>query len=272
MVKSRLECVILPFRFMLQSTFLFLQGIGESTERLWWEDGIPTWDAFLNTSTAPRISKFRKAQYDEEIQEAGNHWKTHNSRFFARILKARDHWRLYPDFRSHAAFLDIETNGLPFPDGEITVVGIYGKNIMTTLIHGENLSEERLQSELASYDLIVTFFGSGFDLPYLKAKYPNLVFDHPHIDLCFAARRLGLKGGLKAIEAEIGCYRPASLDGLTGWDAVRLWEEWQHGQTASRDLLIQYNEADCKNLEPLADLIYNRMVQRLGLPASIPSL
>ena len=257
---------------MLQSTFLFLQGIGESTERLWWDEGMDTWDAFLNEPAAPRISTFRKAQYDKEIQEASNQWNAHNSRFFARILKGRDQWRLYPNFRSHAAFLDIETNGLPLPDGEITVVGIYGKGMMTTLIQGETLSAERLQAELASYDLIVTFFGSGFDLPYLKAKYPNLVLDHPHIDLCFAARRLGLKGGLKAIEAEVGCYRPDSLEGLTGWDAVRLWEEWQLGQSASGDLLIQYNEADCKNLEPLADLIYNRMVQRHGLPASIVSL
>ena len=256
---------------MLQSTFLFLKGIGESTERLWWEDGIATWDVFLEKSTAPRISAYRKTMYDEEIQEANKHWRSHNSRFFARTLKPRDQWRLYPNFRSQAAFLDIETNGLPFPDGQITVVGIYGKGTMTTLIHGVNLSEERLQAELASYDLLVTFFGSGFDLPFLKFTYPNLVLDHPHIDLCFAARRLGFKGGLKAIEMEVGCYRPTILEGLTGWDAVRLWEEWQLGHSASGELLIQYNEADCKNLEPLADLIYNRMVLREGLPEKLAS-
>ncbi len=251
---------------MLQSTFLFLKGIGESTERLWWEEGIATWDAFLETSTVPRLSPFRKIQYDEEIQEAGIQWKAQNSRFFARMLKAREHWRLYPNFRTHAAYLDIETNGLPFPYGEITVVGIYGQGRMTTLIQGETLSEERLQAELDSYHLLVTFFGSGFDLPFLKAKYPNLVLGHPHIDLCFAARRLGFQGGLKAIEMEIGCYRPIFLTGLTGWDAVRLWEEWQQGHSASRELLIHYNEADCKNLEPLAELVYHRLVQRQGLP------
>ncbi len=257
---------------MLQSTFLFLSGIGESTERLWWEEGIDTWDAFLEKPSAPRISSFRKAQYDEDILEAQKQWRAQNSRFFTHILKARDHWRLYPNFRSQAAFLDIETNGIPFPDGEITVVGIYGKGRMTTFIQGENLSGDRLQAEFASYDLLVTFFGSGFDLPFLKAKYPDLTLDHPHIDLCFAARRLGLKGGLKAIETEVGCFRPTALEGLTGWDAVRLWEESQRGQAGSREVLIQYNEADCKNLEPLADLIYNRLVQRHGLPEYIASL
>jgi uncharacterized protein len=257
---------------MLQSTFLFLPGIGESTERLWWEDGIGTWDAFLMKTCAPRISLFRKAQYDEAILEARKQWNAQNSRFFTHILKARDHWRLYPNFRSQAAFLDIETNGIPLPNGEITVVGIYGNGRMTTFIQGENLSCEQLQAEFDSYDLLVTFFGSGFDLPFLKAKYPDLVLDHPHIDLCFAARRLGLKGGLKAIEAEIGCYRPTSIEGLTGWDAVRLWEEWQLGRTDSRDVLLQYNEADCKNLEPLADLIYSRLVHRHGLPEYLASL
>ena len=257
---------------MIQSTFIFLSGIGESTERLWWENGIDTWDAFLEKPIAPRISSFQKAQYDEDILEARKQWKAQNSRFFTNILKARDHWRLYPNFRSQAAFLDIETNGIPLPDGEITVVGIYGKGRMTTFIRGENLSNERLQAEIASYDLLVTFFGSGFDLPFLKAKYPDLTLDHPHIDLCFAARRLGLRGGLKAIETEVGCFRSTSLEGLTGWDAVRLWEESQLGQADSREVLIQYNEADCKNLVPLADIIYNRLVQRHGPPEYIAPL
>jgi uncharacterized protein YprB with RNaseH-like and TPR domain len=141
---------------------------------------------------------------------------------------------------------------------------------MTTLIQGETLSERRLQEELDSYDLLVTFFGSGFDVPFLKAKYPQVMLDHPHLDLCFAARRLGFKGGLKAIEHELSCSRATSIDGLTGWDAVRLWEEWQSGNTASRDILIEYNEADCKNLEPLADLICDQMMREYGPPETVP--
>ena len=139
------------------------------------------------------------------------------------------------------------------------------------MIQGETLSEGRLQDELASYDLLVTFFGSGFDLPFLKDHLSSPDLDHPHLDLCFAARRLGFKGGLKSIEHEIGCHRTASLEGLTGWDAVRLWEEWQDGNMASRNLLLEYNEADCKNLEPLADLICDRMVRDYGPPEKVAS-
>ncbi len=254
---------------MLLSTFIFLQGIGEATERLLWESGITSWDIFLQESTIPHISAARKSLYDTILQEATTQWGHRNSRYFAETLKTRDHWRLYPHLRTNTAFLDIETNGLPAPDGEITVVGIYGRGQMAALIQGENLSEDRLQEELASYDLLVTFFGSGFDIPFLKSTYPRLIVDQPHLDLCFAARRLGFKGGLKAIEHEIGCDRTAAIDGLTGWDAVRLWSEWQNGNRASRQLLLDYNEADCKNLEPLADLICDRMARHYGPPESI---
>ncbi len=254
---------------MLPSTFIFLQGIGDSTERLLWESGITNWDTFLQHATLPRISTSRKALYDTSLEEARTQWHQHNSRYFGKLLKARDHWRLYPHYRNNTAFLDIETNGVPSPHGELTVVGIYGRGQMTTLVQGETLSECRLQEELASYDLLVTFFGSGFDLPFLKHSYPDLLLDHPHLDLCFAARRLGFKGGLKSIEQEMGCYRAAALEGLTGWDAVRLWEEWQDGSRASRDLLVEYNEADCKNMEPLADLICDRMIRAYGPPETV---
>ena len=254
---------------MLPSTFIFLQGIGESTEKKLWESGILNWESFLQESSIPFISPAGKALYDAILQEANKQWHQGNSRYFAKLLKARDHWRLYPHFRTNTAFLDIETNGLTAPHGEITLVGIYGRGHMTTLIQGETLSEHRLQEELSSYDLLVTFFGSGFDLPFLKATYPRLHIDQPHLDVCFAARRLGLKGGLKAIEYEIGCHRESSLEGLTGWDAVRLWREWQNGSQASRETLMAYNEADCKNLEPLADLICERMVQAYGPPEMV---
>ncbi len=214
------------------------------------------------------MSPYRKTLYNTKLEEAQAQWHKRNSRYFAKHLKARDHWRLYPHYRANTAFLDIETNGLPSPHGEVTVVGIYGRGQMTTLIQGETLSESRLQVELASYDLLVTFFGSGFDLPFLRNTYPQLLLDHPHLDLCFAARRLGLTGGLKAIEQELGCYRATSLEGLTGWDAVRLWEEWQDGNHGSRELLMAYNEADCKNMELLADLICERMVREYGPPES----
>src|SRR5207249_7709482 len=117
-------------------------------------------------------------------------------------------------FRSHAVYLDIETTGGPPAYGEGTVVGLYANGRKTSLVRGKSLTEERLTSELSKYHLVLTFFGSVFDLPYLRAKFPGVVLDHPHIDLCFAARRLGLGGGLKRRAAQQSTSWAADPHGL----------------------------------------------------------
>ncbi len=247
---------------MLESTFVFLDGIGESTEQRLWEQGIDTWATFLASRTIPGIPRARKELYDATLRTAQHHLQHDNAKYFAQCLKPRDHWRLFETYRESTAFLDIETDGAPSSSGYITVVGIYGKHGMTALVHEKNLTHDRLDEELAKYDLLVTFFGSGFDLPYIRAKFPRLVLDHPHFDLCFAARRLGYKGGLKHIEAEFNLERPSNVEGLTGWDAVLLWNAWRAGDEAAGTRLLTYNEMDVKNLEPLAKQVFDELKQR----------
>ncbi len=86
--------------------------------------------------------------------------------------------------------------------------------------------------------------------------------------MCFAARRLGLQGGLKFIERELQIHREDAIEGLDGWDAVRLWQRWRGGEEAALDLLLRYNAADARNLEPLAELLFQQMAARYG-PASV---
>ena len=252
---------------MLESTFIFLKGVGECTERRLWDEGIGTWDAFLEAPSLPGISQARKTLYDPDVAAAREQLDRRNARHFSRCLKPRDQWRLFEAFRSRAVFLDIETTGTAPHDGDVTMVGLYGENRMTTLIRNESLTGQRLADELDRYDLIVTFFGSVFDLPFLQAKYPRLRIDQPHIDLCFAARRLGYRGGLKQIESTLGITRHASVQGMDGWEAVRLWYQWQAGDEQALSRLVTYNAADTKNLEPLAEQLYREMVARYGPPA-----
>ena len=47
-----------------------------------------------------------------------------------------------------------------------------------------------------------------------------------------------------------------------------LWDAWQAGDESAKAKLCQYNEADVKNLELLADHIYEEFLQRYG-PASV---
>jgi hypothetical protein len=76
-----------------------------------------------------------------------------------------------------------------------------------------------------------------------------------------------MRGGLKLIEHEVQITRETDLAGLDGWEAVRLWHQWRRGDMAARDLLLRYNAADTRNLEPLAVLLYDQMVARFGPPS-----
>jgi hypothetical protein len=51
------------------------------------------------------------------------------------------------------------------------------------------------------------------------------------------------------------------VDGLDGWDAVRLRHEWRRGRTDTHDRPIEYNEAVTRNLGP-AGLIHCPPVER----------
>jgi uncharacterized protein YprB with RNaseH-like and TPR domain len=251
---------------MIESTFIFLNGIGEITERKLWAQGIANWRRFLGASSLPGISAGRKTLYDQDLALALDHHGQDNARYFAGCLKPRDQWRLYDWLRLRAVYLDIETAGGAF--GDVTVVGLYGDGQMTSLVRGDSLTQDRLCEELSRYDLVITFFGSGFDLPYLQTAYPLLSFDQPHIDLCFLARRIGWRGGLKQIEPLAGIERSSSVRGLDGWDAVRLWNRWRYGHdTAALELLLAYNAADAMNLEPLAAFLCDQLA-RQHLPST----
>jgi len=252
---------------MLESTFILLNGVGEDTERRLWSDGVTTWDAFLEAPILPGLSPARKSLYDADVAAAREQLARRNARYFSRRLKPRDQWRLFGAFRTRTVFLDIETTGAAPHCGEVTVVGLYGAGRLTTLIQGDTLTGWRLAEELEQYDLIVTFFGSVFDLPFLKAKYPHLPLDQSHFDLCFAARRLGYNGGLKQIESELGIARHPSVQGMDGWDAVRLWQRWQAGDEEALRRLVTYNAADTTHLESLAEHFYRELVARYGPPS-----
>lgn len=269
--KSRIGTVQAKAQPMLESTFIFLNGVGETTERLLWNQGILHWQQFLETTAIAGIRAGRKPLYDEEVWNAWNHFQAGNWRHFSTCLKSREHWRLFDTFRSRTVFLDIETTGEPAGYGQVTLVGLFGQGAMTTLVQGDTLTQSRLQDELDRYDLIVTFFGTGFDLPFLRTTYSGLHVPQAHFDLCFAARRLGFRGGLKRIEEEIGLSRSGNIHGLDGWDAVRLWHAWQSGDQGAGKQLCEYNEADVRNLESLAQHIYDQFLERYG-PAQLTTL
>ena len=253
---------------MLTSTFVLLPGIGRATERRLWQEGLLDWQRFMKQPLVNGFSPDRKSLCDRELAVAQSQFDGRHLHLLASRLQTREHWRFYDTCRSRTVYLDIETTGASPRDGDVTVVGLHRNERTISLVQGETLTADRLQEEFDQCELLVTFFGTGFDVPYLRAKFPDLRLPIPHFDLCFAARRLGLRGGLKHIEQEVGIEREASLRDLDGWDAVRLWSRWRRGDYAALDLLVAYNAADTQNLVPLAALAYEEMMSRFG-PASV---
>ncbi|MEM2916679.1 MAG: ribonuclease H-like domain-containing protein [Candidatus Woesearchaeota archaeon] len=235
---------------MLRNTFLFLPKVGLATEQKIWAQGVHDWNSFVEAKSIKGFSAGRKEQANAKIHEFKNELWNENLNYLAKSIPSSEHWRLYDHFRDDAVFLDIETNGYY---GSITVVGLFDGNDTKTFIRGYNLDRRLIERELQKAKMIVTFNGSSFDLPVIE-RFFGLRLHKPHIDLRHVCSRIGLAGGLKAIEKQRGIKRGDDVEGISGSDAVYLWEQFRATKdTDYLNTLIRYNEEDIVNLRPLAD-------------------
>lgn len=248
---------------MLSSSFLHISGIGPKTEQRIWGRGVRSWNDFLASPSAAGLPSRTTERVAEALRVSSERLADSDHRFFATALPRREHWRAYPEFSHRVAFLDIETTSLEGDD--VTLIGLYDGSDFRVYQKGVDLDEFR--GEIGRFGLIVTFFGTAFDLPFLRRRFPGLEFDQIHVDLCYGCRRLGLTGGLKRVERVVGLTRAPETEGLDGWDAVRLWREWEGGSQEALDLLKAYNREDVVNLAALMRHAYPRLRERSGFAA-----
>ncbi len=256
---------------MIRNTFSLLNGIGEKLERHIWKSGVMTWDDFCRAGEVEGISEERKEVYNVQLRRASKELDAENAQYFARLMKRKEHWRVFEAFKSGAVCLDIETNGFqPGYGGYATVVGLYDGYDSKSLVRGENLTATNLSRELEGYKCLITFYGAAFDVPFLLRTFPGVRFDIPHFDLCFSARRLGMNGGLKKLEELFGIEREEAVKGLNGYDAVKLWGHAEKGSLEARELLLTYNREDTAHLLELADILYQRLRSSTGIEEYVP--
>lgn len=248
---------------MLEQTFIHIQGIGKKTERGLWARGIRTWQDFVD-HRGTVFSPSRDSMIRQEIESSIEH--RDNIGYFAERLSSGDLWRTFDAFRAKAVYLDIETSGGYQGVDEITMIGLYNGDRVETFVNGIDLDEFELA--ITGYELVITFSGSNFDLPFIRRWFPGISLPPAHIDLRFLLKRLGYRGGLKKIEKDLGVIRNPEIDGMNGYDAVMLWRAYQWGDTDALERLIQYNTADIVNLEYLMLMGYREMKARelAGLP------
>lgn len=244
---------------MIRSTFRLAPGVGAYFESRLWDAGITRWSEFPAGPSAV-LSPAVDARLRAAIGQAEAALAAGDAEGLAAMLPRAERWRLYGVFAGDAAFLDVETDG-----EELTCVGVLDATGPRIFLAGRDL--ERFPEAARSWKLLVTFNGLAFDVPVLRRAFPGFRPPRAHVDLRALWRRLGHAGGLKLLERETGVGRPAHLEGLSGQDAVRLWRAHLAGDAAALRLFAEYNLHDAVNLRTLMGLAYNRLVERLRLPA-----
>lgn len=246
---------------MIRHTFSIVPSVGKKKEMRIWESGVRDWDEFLAADTVCVVSDNKKDDFNRTISEACELLDNKDAMGLNSMLPKSEQWRLFGEFGGSAAYLDIETTGLE-RDSLVTVVTVHKKHDTVTLTHGRDLNSDTMSDALEGASMLVTFNGSCFDIPVLKNSFPRIDFGMPHMDLRFNSRKVGYRGGLKNLEAELGISRDDDIQNIDGFEAVRLWRRWdRNGDLDALEKLIEYNRADTINLEQIANVIYPRLVK-----------
>lgn len=257
---------------MIKHTFLHIPKIGKVTEEKIWQSGIKTWEQAQGLSSYKNfgVPEILLKSYLENSYQA---LENGDFAFFSKLLPSSETWRIYPQFsyssNLRVAYLDIETNGLtPHLEG-LTVIGVFDGVNVKQYVQGYNLMD--FADDIEEYDLLVTFNGKLFDIPFLKSAFYKIRLPKAHIDLRFILKQINLKGGLKSIERQTSLAREQDeLGQLDGYDAILLWRLHKEGDRRALPTLLRYNAEDIVGLKPLLEFACNQLIK--DLPLELPLL
>jgi uncharacterized protein YprB with RNaseH-like and TPR domain len=240
---------------MLRNTFCHIPGITLRQEKQLWDSGVHCWDQSeaFNSEAVRELSRHCERSVKDVLMESAFALKAGDVRYFNTLLPTDQMWRLFPEFRPQIAYLDIETTGIG-RNSLITTVAIYDGQRVRHYVQGRNLQD--FTRDIHDYELIVSYNGKAFDVPFIE-RFFGIELGHPHIDLMYVLRSLGITGGLKGCERKMGLDR-GDLEGVDGYFAVLLWREYQKRKNEKAlETLLAYNIQDVLNLETLLVMAYN---------------
>ncbi len=230
---------------MIKKTFCHINGISEDCEKILWKNGIESWDIFFEKHTEIKfLPKSKLDKIKTELFFSKEELIKNNLKYFYSKLPQKEQYRLINNGK--IAFVDIETTGLSKYTDIITLIGIFDGDNVKIYINGKNLEEA--YTELEKYDIIVTFNGKTFDLPFIE-HHAKKKYDLLHLDLRYMLKEFNLAGGLKKIEKDLGINRDIEIANIDGFEAVRLWRKYKNGDENSLKKLIKYNTEDIVNLK-----------------------
>lgn len=246
---------------MLENTFCHTKGISVLTEKILWENNIRTWDDFLEK--ANNLSILSQVQIDkikQEILFSKLAFENNNLLYFKDKIPQDQIWRCV-NF-GKVAFVDIETTGLSKYTNKITTIGIFdGK---TPKIYIRNQDLDQAIDKLKEFDIIVTFNGKTFDIPFIEEHFQEKL-NCIHLDLRYLLKEFDLSGGLKKIEIALGISRPEEVADINGFQAVQLWKRYEnYNDFSALEKLIKYNIEDIINLKTLLDWYINKKLEQIN--------
>ncbi len=261
---------------MLNQSFIFARGMTEELERALWAHGLTSWDLLRRhpAEAAEVLGAGRAQKLNEAVGEAQQAHERHEHAWFRANWPERELWRLWKGFcaDSEVALVDIETTGLTPGYDQITVIGLSDGTVARAFVAGRpqpgDDQLEKFIEHIRSYRLLATFNGAAFDVPFIEKHFreAGFKFEMPHIDLLPPARSLGLGGGLKDMEKQLGIVRDADIKDIRGHEAILLWGAWKNGDANAYRRLTTYCKADCVNLRAFGETVWRRQWDKIYTP------
>jgi len=249
---------------MIRSCFEIISGIGPVLQSRLWENGILDWNdlALLNEKTWENIQFLPSLSFlKEEVSFLNSKWENKDFLYFVSKLPNKELWRLWEEFPHKFCYLDIETTGID-ESSHVTVASFYLNSKMFTFERGKNL--EFMLDDISSDLILVTYNGKRFDVPFLEREFSQKI-SNVHLDLMNVLHDMGIKGGLKKSEIQLGLIRPEEIQSLDGKMAPILWRDYmEYDDREKLELLIAYNQEDTKNLEIILREVVSRKKQNFG--------
>jgi uncharacterized protein YprB with RNaseH-like and TPR domain len=242
---------------LIRGALQHLPGIGRQRLKVLQEAGVSDWRQLLgplSASLAPGGQRYLQLQ--AAVRDCEQALLNDDLDYLVAALKPLDHWRILGQYFDQASFFDIETTGVA-ADSQITVIACHHRGQLLSFVKDENLDD--FLDLLDDIQLLVSFNGSSFDVPWLLRHFHIPSIPCPHVDLRWSCYHDGLDGGLKKIENQLGIRRPPDLEGVDGAQAVRLWYMWElNGNRQARALLERYCRADVVALRRVAQELLQR--------------
>lgn len=191
------------------------------------------------------------------------------------------------------AIADIETTGLSPRSSQVILGGLIvpdGEDRLAVQYFADSPEEEeelldRYAAMLAEYDVIVTYNGSTFDLPFLKKRMKAHRIDTEGLERCYSMdlyRILKKYSGLseilpdlkqKTVEKYMGAGQ-ARRDRIDGAESVRLYCQYVGSRGAQReellDRILLHNRDDIVKLSEIMSILSHLDLHRIMYSEGCP--